>query len=98
MITQDLSPRRGRLSQSFENRVRTGVAKRGACPFLVATTALLTVASGLLARLTDPRDFHSLGDALWWAIVTLATVGHGDIVPETTWGRMIGTFVMILGA
>ncbi len=37
------------------------------------------------------------GDALWWAIVTICTVGYGDYYPVTTFGRITGTFVMFSG-
>jgi voltage-gated potassium channel len=33
----------------------------------------------------------------WWAIVTLATVGYGDIVPQTAWGRVFGSVVIVIG-
>ncbi|BAT72004.1 ion transporter [Thermosulfidibacter takaii ABI70S6] len=36
-------------------------------------------------------------DALWWLIVTISTVGYGDIVPQTTLGKVIGMFVIITG-
>jgi len=35
--------------------------------------------------------------ALWWAVVTLTTVGYGDMVPGTTGGRIMGGFVMLCG-
>jgi voltage-gated potassium channel len=37
------------------------------------------------------------GDALWWAVVTITTVGYGDFFPVTTLGRLTGFFVMVAG-
>ena len=37
------------------------------------------------------------GDALWWAIVTITTVGYGDFYPVTSLGRVTGVFVMFAG-
>ena len=45
---------------------------------------------------TNP-EFASYGDSLWWGIVTLTTVGYGDIVPETTKGRTAAVFLMLTG-
>jgi voltage-gated potassium channel len=45
---------------------------------------------------TNP-EFKTYGDSLWWAIVTLTTVGYGDIVPETSGGRWAGVFIMVTG-
>ena len=39
----------------------------------------------------------SLGDAFWWAIVTVTTVGYGDVYPVTAEGRIIGSLLMISG-
>jgi voltage-gated potassium channel len=66
-------------------------------PLLAGTLAALAILAGVIARLIDHKDFASLGDALWWSIVTLATVGYGDIVPRTTWGRIVGSVVIVLG-
>ncbi len=41
--------------------------------------------------------FATYGDALWWGIVTLTTVGYGDIVPKTQTGRIAGVFLMVTG-
>ena len=42
-------------------------------------------------------EFATFGDSLWWAIVTLTTVGYGDIVPETTTGRVASVMIMLTG-
>jgi voltage-gated potassium channel len=47
-------------------------------------------------RKTNP-EFGSIGDAFWWGITTLTTVGYGDIVPETTAGRPAGVALMLTG-
>jgi voltage-gated potassium channel len=45
---------------------------------------------------TNP-EFATIGDSLWWGIVTLTTVGYGDIVPKTPTGRWAGVMIMITG-
>jgi ion channel len=47
--------------------------------------------------LVDRTDFHTFGDGVWWAVVTLGTVGYGDIVPHTGWGRVLGSVVIVAG-
>ena len=45
---------------------------------------------------TNP-EFATIGDALWWGIVTLTTVGYGDIVPKTATGRWAAVMIMLTG-
>ena len=42
-------------------------------------------------------EFATVGDALWWGIVTITTVGYGDIVPQTATGRWAAVTIMITG-
>jgi voltage-gated potassium channel len=67
----------------------------------VAVIAGLVVLVGSLAAYeaehsTNP-GFASVGDAFWWGIVTLTTVGYGDIVPKTAAGRLAGIVIMFTG-
>ena len=45
---------------------------------------------------TNP-EFATVGDALWWGIVTMTTVGYGDIVPKTSTGRWAAVVIMLTG-
>ena len=48
-------------------------------------------------RIADPRNFPSLGLAIWWALQTVTTVGYGDVVPTTSLGKVIGGVEMVIG-
>ena len=61
---------------------------------VIVTASIL---SGLIAHLIDRKDFPTFGIGVWWAIVTLGTVGYGDVVPHTGWGRAFGSVVIIFG-
>jgi hypothetical protein len=39
-------------------------------------TATLAIGVGILVRFIDHKDFHTVGDGMWWAVVTLGTVGY----------------------
>ena len=83
-----------RLQRLLEGRQLT--AKRAAW-VIAASTFLLTLAGGFGAWLVDRKDFDGLGDALWWAVQTVTTVGYGDVVPEHVTGRLIGVALMLQG-
>ncbi|MUV37659.1 Potassium channel protein [Lentibacillus sp. JNUCC-1] len=63
--------------------------------FIIVIMVLLFLIA-LPMRIIEP-SFHTYGDALWWAIVTMTTVGYGDLSPETPVGRLIASVLMIAG-
>ena len=57
---------------------------------------IILIVSGLLISGIDPA-FETPLDGLWWAWVTVTTVGYGDLVPATTEGRVFGSVLILMG-
>jgi len=67
---------------------------------LIVLVVLLVLASGMIYALEFPYQplvFSSVPHTLWWAIVTIASVGYGDMIPLTPIGRILSGFLMLLG-
>lgn len=66
--------------------------------FLVSVSTLVVVFGTLMYVIEGPEHgFTSIPTGIYWAIVTLTTVGFGDIVPKTPLGQMLSSLVMITG-
>jgi voltage-gated potassium channel len=67
-------------------------------PVLSAVVGLVIVGA-LLVYFAEWHNgqINSYWDAVWWAVVTITTVGYGDIVPHTVLGRIVGILVMLSG-
>jgi voltage-gated potassium channel len=65
---------------------------------VVVVAALVVGAGGaLLLMLVDRSAFEDFGDAVWLAVVTVTTVGFGDVVPTNTAGRLVTAVLALLG-
>ncbi|HEX8166619.1 MAG TPA: cyclic nucleotide-gated ion channel [Beijerinckiaceae bacterium] len=66
---------------------------------LILSGLALTMATfmHLAERGAQPERFGTIPDALWWAIVTLTTVGYGDVVPITPLGKIVAGLTAIMG-
>jgi voltage-gated potassium channel len=66
---------------------------------VILSGAVLLFATLLFAaeRHVQPDKFGTIPQAMWWAIVTLGTVGYGDVVPVTPIGKIISVFAIIVG-
>jgi voltage-gated potassium channel len=66
----------------------------------VLMLALLVFQSSVVyyfEREVQPDKYGSIPEAMWWGIVTLTTVGYGDVTPVTLWGRMAGGLTAVMG-
>ncbi len=91
----------GRYSESMRTLGRVMKAKRDdlfSALFIVFT--LLIISATLLyfaEHAAQPKHFPNIPTSMWWAAVTLTSVGYGDVYPVTTVGRLFGGIVAILG-
>ncbi len=74
-------------------------ASRAKIAVFIYVVLILSVIMGTIMYLIedDAAGFTSIPRSIYWAIVTLTTVGYGDIAPQTSLGQLIATIVMILG-
>ena len=85
----------------FSFRLVRSVFRRGHLSrFLLAASVLVldcAVIVYLFERHAPKSNIHTLGESLWWSVVTVTTVGYGDFYPVTTPGRITACFVMGIG-
>lgn len=82
-----------RFFAHFYKDVVTILSRHKLGQILIGAAFLIVGAGGVFAYLEE-RD---LVDGIWYAIVTVTTVGYGDVVPETENGRLFGTFLILVG-
>lgn len=91
----------GRYSLALRTLRRVMVARLPDVLSLSFVLLILLVLSSslmfLLERDAQPDTFTSIPATMWWGIVTLTTIGYGDMAPVTVEGKLLGSFVAILG-
>ena len=91
----------GRYSRALRTLGRVLVRKRSELVSVAMVLAVLLVLTASLMYLVEheaqPEKFSSGFAAMWWAIVTLTTVGYGDVFPATTIGQLLGAVIAVLG-
>jgi voltage-gated potassium channel len=67
---------------------------------LILTTSLIIIAACIMyfaEHTAQPESFRSIPDTLYWSVVTLTTTGYGDMVPQTSLGKLLTGVIMIIG-
>ncbi len=84
-----------------EGKVITGALKasqRKISVFLLAVLTIVTVFGSLIYVIEgEEHGFTSIPTSIYWAIVTLTTVGYGDLSPQTPLGKTLASIIMIMG-
>ncbi|RZF49699.1 ion transporter [Acinetobacter halotolerans] len=66
--------------------------------FILVIMIIMTAsAMYVVENKVQPEAFSSIPQSMWWAVVTLTTVGYGDVTPVTNMGRFLGALITILG-
>ena len=91
----------GRHSPAIRSLVRVIIRKQGELLITLSTIFfLLIIASSLMffaEHDAQPEAFSSIPAAMWWGVVTLTTVGYGDIYPITVVGKLLGAILAFFG-
>ncbi len=90
-----------RFSSAFNTMLRVLARERSALMGVLIVLLGMVIISASMLYLAEGdlpgSSFSTVPEAMWWAIVTLTTVGYGDVSPETPLGKMLAGIVMVSG-
>jgi voltage-gated potassium channel len=69
----------------------------GCMVILLGATLVAATVMHLVERHAQPDKFGTIPDAMWWAVVTLGTIGYGDVVPITALGKVVAAATVFAG-
>jgi len=91
----------GRDSKSLKLFIKALSAVKSELKFTLFLSLLTILFSAsaiyFLENKAQPEVFSSITASIWWATVSLATVGYGDIVPVTIWGKVFASIISLVG-
>ena len=110
ILSEFYSPRADRICKMMGKRLnlffsfRTLFINRTAIMLGYCSVIICSMLSYILKIISQPitigansQKFHNFGNCFWYCIITMTTVGYGDIYPETTLQRIVGCIIAILG-
>ena len=68
--------------------------------YIFLTILIFILSAGFIMWQVEVRfdgSITSLADSLWWAVITITTIGYGDVIPSSPQGKMLGAIVSLIG-
>ena len=85
----------------FSIRLVRAMFRRGHLPRFLLTAVVLVLDGAIMVyfyeRHAPHSDIHTLGESVWFSVVTVTTVGYGDYTPVTVYGRITAILIMLIG-
>lgn len=86
------------LSEANQLRTALVASRRKIIVFLLTVMTLVIIIGSIMYVIEgEANGFLDIPTSIYWAIVTLTTVGYGDLAPRTALGKILASFVMLLG-
>jgi voltage-gated potassium channel len=83
------------VTRAFVRFQKNPSSVRYAAAAIIATIVILVIAGAVLMRILAADEYPTFGEAIWFTLQTVTTVGYGDDTPTSGGGRFVASFVML---
>ena len=95
---EDRPPRQKHAQDWLLSRMQAkGLRPRFAAYLIASIWVVAVIIFGVVEHLIDPDTFPNVWLGMWWALETVTTVGYGDVVPADTGGKVVASFLLLIG-
>ena len=85
-----------RFTRAFVRFQNNPSSVRYAAAAIISTTAVFVIVGAVVMRLFDGEQYETFGEAIWFTLQTVTTVGYGDNTPTSVVGRTVASIVMLV--